>query len=397
MKQVLEGIRVLDCTRIVAGPYCSLLLASMGAEVIHIEKPGGEVDWEIGPPLAEGKGITCHPLYANCNKKGITLDLGTDKGHELFAELVKKSDIVVHNYSYGGAKKFKLTYDQLKKRNPKIILAAISGFGQTGPYHKRNCWDPNAQAMSGMMSLGGFPGNPPTRNPLPVIDISTGVYGALGIMYALRHRDITGEGQLVDVAMFDVATYFVGIVAMEMEKARQTRTQIGNATYWAFANIFKAKDGWVFLGLTTDPIWEKFCEVIGEEELLKDQRYIDDYHRFINRESLIPVVERWTSQKTVSQLVEIAEDNHMPCSPVNDIKTAMSDPQVRAREMLVDIDYGGDLGTVPVPGVVTKLSKTPGKIGKPCPLPGQNNEEIYSELLGLDSRDLESLSNEGII
>jgi len=394
---MLNGIRVLDCTRIVAGPYCTLLLASMGAEVIRVERPGGEIDWEIGAQILEGKENLCHPLYLSCNKKGITLDLRMEKGQKLFAELVKKSDVVVQNYSYGGAKKLKLTYDDLQKINPSIIVAALSGFGQTGPYHERNCWDPNAQAMSGMMSLGGFPGNPPTRNPLPIIDFSTGVYGALGIMYALRYRDQTGEGQLIDVALFDVATHFTGIVAMEQKKAKQRRTQVGNSTYWALADAFEAKDGWVFISLTTNPIWQRFCKLIGEESLLSDRRYSDDYHRFINRESIIPLIEQWIAQRTTKEVLDMAEENHIPCSPINDIQTAMSDPQVRAREMLVDIDYGGDLGTVPVPGVVTKLSKTPGKLNKPCPLPGQDNQEIYSKLLRLDSRDLENLSNEGII
>ncbi|MFC1824978.1 CaiB/BaiF CoA transferase family protein [Thermodesulfobacteriota bacterium] len=397
MKKVLEGIRVLDCSRIVAGPYCSLLLASMGAEVIHIERPGGEIDWEIGPPLAEGEGRTSHPLYTNCNKKGITLNLGTEKGRQLFSELVKRSDVVVQNYSYGGAKKFNLTYEQLEKINPKIIVAAISGFGQTGPYHERNCWDPNAQAMSGMMSLGGFPGSPPTRTPLPVVDMSSGVYGALGIMYALRHRDMTGEGQLVDVALFDVATYYTGIVAMEMDKANQQRIQVGNATYWAFANTFRARDGWVFISLTTDGVWKRFCRLIEKEDLISDKRYRDDYHRFINRETLIPEVEEWTKSNTVSRLVEITEKNHIPCSPVNDIATAMADPQVQAREMLVDIDYGGDLGQVPVPGVVVKMSKTPGMIDEPCPSPGQDNKEVYGKILGMEDNELESLAVEGII
>lgn len=397
MKQVLEGIRVLDCTRIIAGPYCTFLLASMGAEVIRVEKPGGEIDWKVGPPIWEGTETICPPLHLGCNKKGITLDIRTDKGQEIFSDLVKKSDIVVQNYSYGGAEKLKLTYDHLKKSNSKIILVAISGFGQTGPYRERNCWDPNAQALSGMISLGGFPGTPPSRSPVPVIDFSAGCYGALGAMYALRHRDMTGEGQMIDIALFDVAISFTGMVAMEMEKAKKTRTQVGNASHWLMANTFKAKDGSVFISLATDPIWKSFCKLIGEEGLLDDPRYINDYHRFINREHLIPVIENWTSEKTVNQIVEITEANHIPCSPVNDIQTAMSDPQVLAREMLLKIDYGGNLGEVPIPGLVTKLSKTPGKIDKPCPSPGQDNDEIYRNLLGYESGTLENLAKDRVI
>jgi len=397
VKHVLDDIRVLDCTRIVAGPHCTFLLATMGAEVIHIEKPGGEMDWDIGAPLAESDGCACHPLYTNCNKKGITLDLRNAKGREIFSRLVEKSDVVVQNYSYGGAKKLKLTYDDLRKTNPGIIVAALSGYGQTGPYHERNCWDPNAQAMSGMMSLGGFPGNPPTRNPLPIIDFSTGIYGALGIMYALRHRDRTGEGQLVDVALFDVATSFIGITAMEMEKAGRQRTQVGNATYWALANTFKAKDGWVFISLTTNPIWEKFCKLIREEQLLEDPRYVDDYNRFIHRASLIPIVDQWTSTRTTARIVAITEENHIPCSPVNDIRTAMADPQVLAREMLVNIDYGKDLGAVPVPGLPVKLSRTPGRVDSPAPRPGQDNVEVYGNILGYDPDMLDTLKTQGII
>ncbi len=397
MKQVLDGVRVLDCTRIVAGPHCTFLLATMGAEVIHIEKPGGEMDWDIGAPFAETDGCACHPLYTNCNKKGITLDLRNEKGQTIFAELVEKSDVVVQNYSYGGAKKLKLTYDDLQKINPSIIVAALSGFGQTGPYHERNCWDPNAQAMSGMMSLGGFPENPPTRNPLPIIDFSTGIYGALGIMYALRHRDRTGEGQLVDVALFDVAISFIGITAMEMKKAGQQRTQVGNATYWALANTFKAKDGWVFISLTTNPIWKRFCKLIQEEQLLTDERYIDDYNRFVHRENLISIIDQWTSSRTIAEIVAITGENHIPCSPVNDVRTAMADPQVLAREMLVNIDYGKDLGTIPVPGLPVKLSKTRGRLDRPAPGPGQDNREVYRKILGYDSDMLDTLRKEKII
>ncbi len=397
MKQVLDGVRVLDCTRIVAGPHCTFLLAAMGAEVIHIEKPGGELDWDIGAPFAETEGCACHPLYTNCNKKGITLDLRDEKGQAIFAKLVEKSDVVVQNYSYGGAEKLKLTYDDLQKINPSIIVAALSGFGQTGPYHQRNCWDPNAQAMSGMMSLGGFPENPPTRSPLPIIDFTTGIYGALGIMYALRHRDRTGEGQLVDVALFDVAISFIGITAMEMKKSTQQRTQVGNATYWSLANTFKSKDGWVFISLTTNPIWSRFCKLIQAEQLLTDERYNDDYNRFVHRESLIPVIDQWTSSRTTADIVAITGENHIPCSPVNDVRTAMADPQVLAREMLVNIDYGEDLGTIPVPGLPVKLSKTRGRLDRPAPRPGQDNKEVYMKILGYDSEMLDILTKEEII
>jgi CoA:oxalate CoA-transferase len=232
---------------------------------------------------------------------------------------------------------------------------------------------------------------------LPIIDFSTGIYGALGIMYALRHRDRTGEGQLVDVALFDVAISFIGITAMEMKKAGQQRTQVGNATYWALANTFKAKDGWVFISLTTNPIWKRFCKLIQEEQLLTDERYIDDYNRFVHRENLISIIDQWTSSRTIAEIVAITGENHIPCSPVNDVRTAMADPQVLAREMLVNIDYGKDLGTIPVPGLPVKLSKTRCRLDRPAPGPGQDNREIYRKILGYDSDMLDTLRKEEII
>ena len=397
MKGVLEGIRVLDCSRVIAGPYCTFLLATMGAEVIRVERPGGEMDWDLGPPIPERKGRACHPLYTGCNKDGITLDLRKKEGQKIFSELVSQSDVVVHNYSFRAAQSMGLSYENLERINPGLILLAISGFGQTGPYRERNCWDPNAQAMAGIMSLGGGPESSPTRMPFPVIDFSAGCYGALGILHALRHRDKTGEGQMVDIALFDVAVSIVGVTAMEMKRAGQTRTKVGNATYWTIANSFQAKDGWVFLSLATNSIWKRFWRAIDKEEILRDQRFADDYQRFVNREEIMMVLQKWASEKTVGEIMEVTEDHHIPCSPINPIQTWLSDPQVREREMLVDLDCGEDFGIMPIPGLVTKLSKSPGHIVSPVPLPGQDNKEVYGKLLGYSAEDLTRLMREKII
>ena len=247
------------------------------------------------------------------------------------------------------------------------------------------------------MSVGGFPGNPPTRISLPAIDFMAGCYAALGVMYALRHRDQTGEGQLVDIALFDLAISLVGITAMEMKRAGQTRTPVGNATYWTIANSFKAQDGWVFLSLATNSIWKRFCKAIGAENMLADEKYTDDYNRFVHREEIVAAIQEWASERTVKEILKITEERHVPCTPVNDLATAISDPQVRAREMLVDVDYGPDLGIMPIPGLVTKMSKSPGKIDSPCPSPGQDNQEVYARILGYGPEELKQLESEGVI
>ena len=397
MEKVLEGIRVLDFSRYGSGPYCGALLADMGAEVIRVESPGGGIDRQFGPFAPNGENIVYGMIMAR-NKKGITLDLRSDKGKEILKELVKRADIVVENYGAEGKEIMGLDYRSLSEINPAIILVSISGFGTFGPYARKLAFDNIAQAMSGAMSYGGFPNNPPTRAAVPYADFNSAVYGALGAMFALYYREKTGKGQMVDIALLDAAFSMVaGMgVAAEYKLLNYIRPQQGNQGYYCFTNSFKAKDGWVMVMVISNTIWRRFLRVIGRGDLAHDPRFTDDMARYQNREILNSIVSEWVSQRTVNEAVNSLEEARIPCGKVNSIAGIIDDPHIRVREMLVELDFPG-VGLVPLSGVVPKLSETPGKIERRAPLVGEHNEEIYCGLLGFKKEELERLKEEGVI
>jgi CoA:oxalate CoA-transferase len=397
MEKVLEGIRVLDFSRYGSGPYCGALLADMGAEVIRVESPGGGIDRQFGPFAPNGENIVYGMIMAR-NKKGITLDLRSDKGKEILKELVKRADIVVENYGAEGKRIMGLDYRSLSEINPAIILVSISGFGAFGPYAKKLAFDNIAQAMSGAMSYGGFPNNPPTRAAVPYADFSSALYGALGAMFALYYREKTGKGQMVDIALLDAAFSMVaGMgVAAEYKLLNYIRPQQGNQGYYCFTNSFKAKDGWVMVMVISNTIWRRFLRVIGRGDLAHDPRFTDDMARYQNREILNAIVSEWVSQRTFDEAVNSLEEARVPCGKVNSIADIIDDPHIRAREMLVELDFPG-VGLVPLSGVVPKLSETPGKIERRAPLIGEHNEEIYCGLLGFKKEELRRLKKERVI
>jgi crotonobetainyl-CoA:carnitine CoA-transferase CaiB-like acyl-CoA transferase len=394
---VLEGIRVLDFSRVVSGPYCSTQLADMGAEVIKVEQPGGWDDRQLGPFAANGQSIT-YSLMGTRDKKGITLDMRSPKGKEIFKELVKVSDIVLENFSPGGREIMGLSYPSLKEINPAIIFVSISGFGQTGPNSHRLSFDPAAQAASGAMAYTGFPGGPPTRAQVGYVDLGAGLHAALGAMYALYHRAMTGKGQAVDVSLFDVAVGFTGGLGgpAEYKLNKVLRPQIGNHSYHNFSNSFQTKDGWIVISVISEGLWKRFVKTIDMDDLARDARFQSDESRYQNRELFEPAIAEWMAQRTTAEVEQLMEQARVPCGRVNTVADLLDDPQVKAREMLVDVDYPG-IGKVPVPGVVVKLSETPGRIKSRGPTVGEHNEEVYCGLLGLTPEELSSLRDEGVI
>jgi len=397
MEKVLQGIRVLDFSRYGSGPYCGALLADMGAEVIKVESPGGGIDRQLGPFAPNGENIVYGMILAR-NKKGITLDLRGDKGKEILKELVKRADIVVENYGAEGKKIMGLDYESLSEINPSIILVSISGCGTFSPYAEKLAFDNIAQAMSGAMCYGGFPNNPPTRASVPYADFSSAIYGALGAMFALYYREKTGKGQMVDIALLDAAFSMVaGMgIAAEYKLLNYIRPQQGNQGYYCFTNSFEAKDGWIMVMVISNPIWRRFLKAIKREDLAQDPRFIDDMARYENRDVLNSIVGEWVSQRTVNEAVNLLEEARIPCGKVNNIADIIDDPHIRAREMLVEVDFPG-VGLVPLSGVVPKLSETPGKIERRAPLIGEHNDEIYRGLLGFKKEELEKLKKEGVI
>jgi len=396
VEKVLTGIRVLDFSRWFAGPYAATLLAAMGADVIRLERPTGEEERNFGPFAPSGESMLTMVTLAN--RRGVTLDPLSEKGREIVQQLVKKSDVVLHSYVSGSQEEKMLSYESLKETNPAIVVAKVSGFGSWGPYMQRPCFDTIAQALSGAMSYTGFPDTAPTRSGYAWVDFSTGTHCALGIMFALFHRQKTGRGQFVDVALLDTAVACVAglAVAAEAKVGGMIRERQGNTSYYNFTDCLQAKDGWVMIGCAGNPIWKRFLRAIGREDLKDDPRFKSDQARFENRHAIQAIAKEWVKDKTMEETMRILEAARVPCSKVNNTLEMANDPQVAAREMLVDIPYPG-IGNVPVPGVVIKMSETPGAIERPGPKPGEHNQEVYTSLLGFPPQKLAELKSEGVI
>ncbi len=397
MKRALEGIRVLDLGGYIAAPYCCMLLADHGAEVIRVEPPNGRVDREVGPFSPDGQPIT-FGLTIQRNKKNITLNLKSEAGRLLLGELVKKVDILVHNSPKGSEEAEVLDYDLLRGINPALIVVAISGFGQNGPYAERPCFDAIAQAMCGSMSFTGYPGTPPLRAALPYIDFNTAARAALGAMIAFQERNTSGQGQLVDIALFDVAFSITGTVgcAAEYRLLGEIRKPVGNGGFYAYCCSGRAKDGYLMINVIGNSMWRRMCRVMGREDLIEDPRFRDNLGRYRNYVAIDVILGGWIKDKTVAEAMEILDQAGIPCGPVNDVPASLNVPQIAAREMLVELDYPGS-GKVPVPGISIKLSRTPGKIAKRASFLGEDNEDVYGRLLGYGPGDLERLKQEKAI
>jgi crotonobetainyl-CoA:carnitine CoA-transferase CaiB-like acyl-CoA transferase len=401
MTSVLTGVRVLDFSRVFAGPLCGMLLADMGADVIRVDSPRGEIDRTYALRGPDGETLTYKAI--NRGKKGITLRLNSEEGVSILEELVRHSDVIIHNFVASTALAEKLNYDKLKKINPGIVVAAITGYGQYGPYAERVCLDYVTQAKSGIMALTGFPDNPPTRTSVAFVDFGTGLSAALGILLALYHREKTGIGQAVDTALFDIASFLsqaVGALMASEVYGRDVSERIykrgGNFGWSSYMNCLEAKDGWVMITPTSDGLWQRFVKVIGGEELTDDPRFETDQARGENTVIIDGIVKRWVAQRTVDEVVNTLQGAGVPCEPVNTMYQLLDDPQVKAREMIVYTDHP-ELGRIPLPGNPIKLSMTSVSIGAHAPKLGENNEEIYSKLLGFNQEKLAQLKQRGII
>ncbi len=397
MAKALDGVKVLDFSSYFAGPYCGLLLAMNGADVTRVEKVGGSEDRKFGPFAPNGDAIFSSVILT-AQKKCITLNTRTDKGKEILEKLVKDADIVLHNFIPGTPEEQVLAYDELCKINPKIIVTHITGFGHHGPYVKRNCFDSIAQAICGPMSFTGFPDNPPTRYGTAPMDFSTAISAAMGTMMALFNRERTGEGQFVDVSMFNVGAAMGGaLFAAEYKLTGLVREQHGNASFFNFTDCFQSKDGdWMMISAIGDFIWKRLCQIIEREDLLDDPRFSDDISRYENREPLFEIVSKWTGQRTYKEITETLEKARVPHGRVNNIAEFYEDPHAWAQEMIVNIEYP-ELGNVPLPGVPIKFSKTPGTLDKAAPPYGADNANIYADLLGISEEELNKLSEENVI
>ena len=393
MKKALEGIKVIDLTSALNGPFCTMILADYGAEVLKIEPVNGEQCRTWGP-IDEASGESGFFCYVNRNKKGATLNLKSEKGKELFFKLVKDADVLVENYKGGVTERLGIDYETVKKINPQIIYASGSGFGQYGPLKTRPCYDVVAQAMGGMANLTGFPDSIPTKVGPSIADHVAGIYLAVGVLTALVHRERTGEGQQVDVAMLDTIFSLLENSLVKYTMGGYIPERNGNIdpSISPF-DLFECKDGFIAIGVGNDRLFDTFCHTIGHTELLEDPRYATNDLRCQNYQpDLQNIIRDWSKNYTKGEIEEIMETAGIPCGPVLNVKEAIEHPQIQARDMKVHCEHptAGDLY---FQGCVMKLSETPGAVEFPSPLLGQHNQEIF----GITAEEEEKLKAEGVL
>ena len=393
MRKPLEGLKVVDLTTALNGPFCTMILADYGADVLKIEPPSGEQCRSWGP-LDEKSGESGFYNYVNRNKKGATLNLKSEEGLQMFYELVKDADILVENFRGGVTKKLKIDYETIRQINPKIIYASGSGFGQYGPITHRPCYDIVAQAMGGMVNLTGFKETDPVKVGPSVADHVAGIYLAVGTLLALHHRDVTGQGQQVDVSMFDTIFSLLENALVNYTVGGFIPERNGNVdpSISPF-DIYKCKDGFVALGVGNDKLFNTFCHTIGHEELLADPRFKTNDDRCNNYiPDLQNLIRDWCKDYTKKEIEDIMDKAGIPCGPVLNVKEAIEHPHIQAREMMVHCEHP-TAGDQYFQGCVIKLTETPGSVEFPSPLLGQHNAEIF----GLTEEQVREYKEKGVM
>lgn len=386
---------MLDLTRVLAGPYCAMVLGDLGADVMKVEIPGrGDDSREFGPFIGKE---SVYFISLNRDKRSMSLNLKKPQGKDLFKKLVSKSDVVLENYSPGTMEDLGIGYEELRKVNPRLIYAACSGFGHTGPYSRKPCYDQIAQGMGGIMSITGHPGGPPTRVGASIGDITAGLFTAIGILAALRHRDLTGEGQMVDVAMLDCQVAILENAIARYFASGKSPGRIGNRhpSLTPFTAM-QTKDGYINIAVGNDPMWVRFCEAIGLPDLGKDPRFTTNPLRTQNWSELEPVLAGVFRTKSTQEWTAILEGAAVPCGPINTVEEVVNDPQIKAREMVVEVQQPG-VGGVKMAGVPVKFSATPCSIEMPAPALGQHTFELLNSLLGLSVEEFDRLQAEGVV
>ncbi len=402
----LSNIRVLDLTRVLAGPWATQLLADFGAEVIKIEKPGtGDDTRGWGPPFitnADGsRGDAAYFLSCNRGKWSVCVDMAKPEGQKIIRDLAATSDIVIENFKVGGLKKYGLDHESLRSAHPRLIYCSITGFGQEGPYAQRAGYDFMIQGMAGIMSITGQPDGAPGAEPMKVgvafADIFTGLYAVIGILGALYHRERTGEGQYIDMALLDSQVAVLANQALNYLVGGKAPTRLGNA----HPNIvpyqtFQTSDGFIIIAVGTDRQFKEYCRIIGVSDLAADPRFMTNRGRVENRAALIPLLVEPMKARTTSEWVEALESAAVPCGPINTIDHVFENPQVLARGLQIGLTRSDG---VQVPGVANpiQMSGTPIEYDKPPPMLGDGTERVLGEILGLSAARISELRQAGIV
>ena len=394
--KALADIRVLDLSRILAGPYATMMLADLGAEVIKVEQPGvGDGTRAWGPPWVGP--FSAYYLSVNRNKRSVTINLKSERGRELIKALVLRSDILVENFKVGTMKRLGLDYDTLAAIHPGLIYCSISGYGQTGPYKDRPGYDFMIQAHGGIMSITGPVEGPPYKVGVAVVDVTAGLYAVSAILAALHHRERTGQGQYIDIALLDAQVGWLVNVAQNYFATGEKPKRYGNA----HPNIvpyetFETADGFLALAVGADAQYQRLCQVIERPDLWEDERFQTNAGRVTHRDVLIPQLQEVFRTRSTQAWLDALWAAKIPASPINDIPAVFADPQVQHRGMAQTIHHP-QAGELTLLGPVPKLSRTPAAIRTPPPMLGEHTDAVLQELLGLDEDAIARLRDEGVI
>ncbi|WP_338451040.1 CaiB/BaiF CoA-transferase family protein [Niallia oryzisoli] len=391
----LDGIKVLELSRTLAGPFCSMQLADMGAEVLKVEQPGlGDETRSYIPPEIHGEST--YFMSLNKNKKAITLNLKTEEGQRIVKKLVAESDVLIENFRNGTMEKFGLGYDVLKEINPRLVYCAVSGFGRTGPMKDEPAYDLIMQGFGGLMSVTGEPGQAPVKVGFSIVDLATGLYASLGVVLALLAREKTGTGQYVESSLLDTVVSLSNYLGQGVLATGKAPGRYGSAhpTLVPY-QAFETKDGYVIIGVPNDGLWRKMCDALELIELKDHPKYAVNVNRVANREELVGILTEYTKQRESSEIIDRLKQAGVPSGPINDIAQTLAHPQVHAREMIQEVEHP-TIGTLKMLGVPIKLSDTPGSVRKAPPLLGENTEEIL-ELLGYSNEEIANLKDKGVI
>jgi formyl-CoA transferase len=397
LSKPLSDITVLDLSRVLAGPYCSMMLGDLGADIVKVERPGlGDDTRQWDPPSVGGEAA--YYLCVNRNKRSLTIDMKKPEGREIIRDLARKSDILIENFKVGTLAKMGLGYEDVKKINPGVIYCSITGFGQHGPYKDKPGYDFMIQGMGGVMSFTGAPDGPPMKVGVAIVDITAGLFASSAILAALRHREKTGVGQFIDIALLDSTVAWLANVGSNYLISEQLPRRYGNG----HPNIvpyepFMAGDGvYIALAVGNDGQWRKFCQLAGMEEMAEDPRFATNAARVNHREELIPVIRERMLARNAEAWMRLLDENKIPCGPINTLDRVFSDPQVLERGMVADVPHptAGSFKMVASP---MKLAGTPCEIERHPPLLGEHTEEILREKLGYDPARIASLREAGIL
>ncbi len=392
----LSGIRVLDLSRILAGPYCTMILGDLGAEIIKVERPGvGDDTRTWGPPFAGGE--SAYYICCNRNKKSITVDLKNSRGVELIKEFIKTSDVLIENFTPGLMKRFGLDYDTVKEINPKIIYCSITAYGQDGPYRDRPGYDMVLSAVGGLMWITGEPGRDSVKVGVAITDVVTGVYASGAIMASLLWRQKSGEGQFIDIGLLDAqisclaniaSSYLVGDV---------------EARHWGTAHesivpyqVFRTKTLPVAIAVANQKLWINFCRITDKQDWTEDPRFVSNPKRVENREVLIPMVQEVLMTKTCDEWMDLMVEASIPCGPVNTMESLFADPQVRHRNMVEEVEHP-TIGKLKLAGIPIKYSSTPLEVKLPPPTLGEHTDEILTDVLGYTEDQIKDLREQEVL